>query len=85
MTCTLYICRYVEQIKRPDFACLHILFHIDTPLVTPDVIGADAITAAIDIVNVCIQHAAFLARRGDINEISEEMAKGEIMSCVQCN
>ena len=52
-------------------ACLHVFFHIDTPKVTPDAIGADAITAAIDIVNVCIQHAAFLAGRGDINEIIE--------------
>ena len=36
----------------------------------------EAITAAIDMVDVCIQHAAYLAGRGDINEMIQEMAKG---------
>lgn len=60
-------------------ACLHVLFHTRTPAVIPDVISADAIKAAIDIVDVCIQHAAFLAGRGDVNDTIEEMAKG--ISC----
>ena len=42
-------------------ATLHMLFHIDTPLAIPSVIGVDAVEAAIDFVDVCIQQAAFLA------------------------
>ena len=57
-------------------ATLHVLFHIDTPLEIPTVIGVNAITAAINVVDVCIQHAAFLAGRGDIDEQIEEMEKG---------
>ena len=57
-------------------ASLHALFHVETPLVIPDIIGADAIKAAINLVNVCIQHAAFLAGRGDVNETIEELERG---------
>lgn len=57
-------------------ACLHVLFHAETPTVIPDVISTEAIKAAIDIVNVCIQHAAFLAGRDNVNDAIEEMAKG---------
>ena len=57
-------------------AVLHVLFHVDTPLEVPMVIGANAISAAINVVDVCIQHAAFLAGRGDIDEQIEEMEKG---------
>lgn len=38
----------------------------------------DAIKAAIDVVNVCIQHAAFLAGRGEISDMIEDMAKGNL-------
>ena len=44
-------------------ATLHVLFHVNTPLVIPDVISTEAIKAAIDLVDVCIQHSAFLAGR----------------------
>lgn len=57
-------------------ACLHVLFHIGTPLDIPDTISDDAIKAAIDVVDVCIQHAAFLAGRGEISDIIEEIGKG---------
>lgn len=49
-------------------ATLHVLFHIDTPLAIPSVIGEDAVKAAIDFVDVCIQQAAFLAGRGNVQE-----------------
>lgn len=58
-------------------ACLHVLFCIETPTVISDVISIEAIKAAIDMVNVCIQHAAYLAGRGDVNEMIEEMGKGK--------
>ena len=40
-------------------ACLHVLFHIETPMNIPDVISTEAIKAAIDMVDVCLQHAAW--------------------------
>ena len=57
-------------------ACLHVLFHIETPVIIEEDISAEAMKAAIDLVNVCIQHAAFIAGRGDVNDMIEEMEKG---------
>ena len=56
---------------------LHVLFNIETPLAIPTVISDAAIKAAINLVDVCIQHAAFLAGRGDIDETVQEMMKGK--------
>ena len=58
-------------------ATLHVVFNIETPLAIPTVISDAAIKAAINLVNVCIQHAAFLAGRGDVEETVKEMMKGE--------
>lgn len=44
-------------------ATLHVLFHIDTPLAIPPVIGENAVKAAIDFVDVvdaCIQQVSLL-------------------------
>ena len=41
-----------------------------------NIVSDDAIEAAIDLVDVCIQHAAFLAGRGDVQELVADMAKG---------
>ena len=49
-------------------AALHVLFNIETPLAVPAVISDDAVKAAVNIIDVCIQHAAFLAGRGDVEE-----------------
>jgi len=57
-------------------AVLHVLFHINTPMAIPDVIGVDAVKAAIDLVDVCIQHAAFLAGRGNLQQTIAELAQG---------
>ena len=57
-------------------ATLHVMFHVNTPLTIPDVISTEAVKAAIDLVDVCIQHAAFLAGRGDVNDRIEEIARG---------
>ena len=57
-------------------ATLRVLFHIDTPLAIPSVIGKNAVKAAIDLVDVCIQQAAFLAGRGNVQEAIEELANG---------
>ena len=60
------------QILRTS-ATLHVLFHMDTPLAIPETISGDAVKAAVD---VCIQHAAFLAGRGDVQELIEVLAMG---------
>lgn len=49
-------------------AVLHILFHIETPNKIPQEICPDAIRAAINYVDMCCQHAAHIAGRGDIAE-----------------
>ena len=39
---------------------LHVLFHMETPLRIFDIVEEGAVKAAIDLVDVCIQHAAYL-------------------------
>ena len=57
-------------------ATLHVLFNIEAPLAIPTVISDAAIKAAINLVDLCIQHAAFLAGR-DVDETVQEMMKGK--------
>ena len=59
---------------------LHVLFNMETPLTIPDVISEKAIKVAINMVDVCLQHAAFLAERGDIDDTIQKMIKGDITS-----
>lgn len=61
-------------------ATLHVLFNIETPLDIPSEITTAAIKAAINCVDVCIQHAAYLAGRGGIEETIEEITKGTFAS-----
>lgn len=49
-------------------AIMHVLFHIDTPLEIPSIISDVAIKAADNFVDMCIQHAAFIAGRGEVQE-----------------
>ena len=64
-------------------ATLHVLFNIQNPQDIPTVISDGAIKAAEDLVDVCIQHAAFLAGRGDVDTLIEEMAKGiDMTACL---
>ena len=58
-------------------ATLHVLFHIDNSLPVTNVISDKAITAAIDLVDVCIQHAAYLAGRGNIEETIQAIIDGK--------
>ena len=57
-------------------ATLHVLFNLKSPLAIPAVISDSAIKAAINLVDVCLQHAAFLAGRGEIDETIQDMIKG---------
>jgi len=61
-------------------ATLHVLFNIEQPQDIAPLISDAAIKAAEDLVDVCIQHAAFLAGRGDVNAFLDEMAKGNLMT-----
>lgn len=56
------ISKSVGQILRVSVA---ILFHADPP---PNTVSQSAIKAAIDFVETCCQHAAYIAGRRDITE-----------------
>ena len=47
-------------------ATLHALFYIETPQQVPNCISNEAIIAAVDFVEVCNQHIAFLSGMGEI-------------------
>ena len=49
-------------------ATLHVLFHLETPLEIPPEISNEALVAAVNFVEMCNQHVAFLSGRGDIDE-----------------
>lgn len=61
-------------------AALHVLFNINTPLAIPTNISDTAIKAAVNLVEVCIQHAAFLAGRGDVEETIQGLLEGKFTS-----
>ena len=56
-------------------AVMHALFHLDTPLSIPDHISTAAIKAAKNFVELCNQHAAFLAGRGVISDSIESLVQ----------
>lgn len=58
---------------------LHVLFKLDTPDDIPDTISEQAIVAAQDFVDVCCQHTAFVAGRGDIQEAIQQLQLGLII------
>lgn len=58
---------------------LHVLFQLDTPNDIPDTISKLAIVAAQDFVDVCCQHTAFVAGRGDIQEAIQQLQLGLII------
>ena len=55
---------------------LHVLFHLDVPGDIPCTIKEKAIIAAQDFVDVCCQHTAFLAGRGDIEDAIQQLKLG---------
>lgn len=56
-------------------ATMHVLFHWAKPQDIPSEISDNAIAAAINFVDVCIQHTAFLAGRGEVNEAIASVEK----------
>jgi len=57
-------------------ATLHVLFNLEAPKEIPTVISEAAIKGAIDLTDLCIQCAAFLAGRGTSKEIIQEISEG---------
>ena len=49
-------------------AAMHVLFHLDKDEPLPDEISDDAIKAAIDFVEICGQHMAYISGHGDIHQ-----------------
>ena len=50
--------------------------HSDNELPLPDEVSKAAIEAAIDFVEVCCQHTAYITGRGDINQELEHLESG---------
>lgn len=57
-------------------AVLHVLFHIDTPHNIPETISEDAVKAADNFVDLCLQQAAYLAGRNTISEALDNIQEG---------
>ena len=55
---------------------LHVLFNRDNPLDISQSISEEAVRAAENFVDLCLQHAAYLAGRGDIQEAILAMQPG---------
>lgn len=49
-------------------AVLHVLFHLEQPDKIPPEISVAALKAADNFVSVCLQHAAYIAGRGLVEE-----------------
>lgn len=57
-------------------AAMHVLFHLESKETVPDIISDAAIEAAIDFVEVCCQHTAYITGRGNINQELEYLQSG---------
>ena len=64
------------QILRVSVA-LHILFRVELEDPLPDTISRDAIKAAINFVEVCCQHTAYISGRGEIENELELVQAGD--------
>ena len=62
-------------------ATLHALFNIETPQQLPTNIADDAIVAAVNFVEVCNQHVAFLSGMGDIDTYITSLQEMQTGNC----
>ena len=65
--CKRSISKSLGQILRVR-ATMHVLFHLSNNDPLPSTITDEAIAAAIDFVDVCCQHTAFISGRGRLHE-----------------
>ena len=62
-------------------AAMHLLFHIDKDDSLPSTITETAIKCAIDFVEVCCQHTAYLTGRGNIEQELKLIELGKYCLC----
>lgn len=55
-------------------AVMHVLFNMDKPQI-PEEISELAVKAAESFVDLCLQHAAYLGGKGDLQEAIEDINK----------
>lgn len=58
-------------------AVMHVLFNMDDPSSIPQEISEDAVKAADCFVDLCLQHAAYLGGKGNLQEAIDEINKGD--------
>ena len=58
-------------------AVLHVLFHLDTPLIIPEAISDQALLAAQNFVELCNQYTTFLAGRREIAEAIDNIQNAD--------
>lgn len=64
-------------------ATMHVMFHMNTPQVIPQTISESALKAALNFVEVCNQHLAYLSGRGRIEDAIDaiiDIQKGAYIS-----
>lgn len=61
-------------------AAIHVLFHLENDEPLPNIIAPSAIEAAIDFVEVCCQHTAYITGRGTIDHELEILEAGTSFS-----
>ena len=57
-------------------ALLHVLFHLHTPINIPEDVSHGSVEAAAAFVDLCLQHTASLAGRGDICDAIQALQPG---------
>ena len=55
---------------------MHVAFHLETPHDIPNHICSEALEAAQDFVDMCCQHAAFMAGRREIDDEIQQLQTG---------
>ena len=73
--CTGMLSKSMGQIIRVS-AALHILFNFDNNEPLSDTISDLAIEAAIDFVEVCCQHTAYITGRGNLHQELDRLETG---------
>ena len=58
-------------------AVMHVLFNTDKPSLIPPEISEDVVKTADGFVDLCLQHAAYLGGKGNIQEAVDDISKGD--------
>ena len=56
---------------------LHVLFNRENPMNIPRTVSDEAVKAAECLIDLCVQHAAYLAGRGDVQETISAIQPGK--------